>query len=142
MRISIIAIFTSLLMVPVVLADTIEVPLGGDIQAAIDGASDGDIIQLAAGTYNAYQISPGGRAITIQGSLHEDGSLATTIDAQQQGGPVIRIVSGEDDGTVIKELVITGGEGNVGSGITCGSGTSPVIMGCRISGNYGGFAAG
>ena len=123
-------------------ADTIEVPLGGDIQAAIDGASDGDIIQLAAGTYNAYQISPGGRAITIQGSLHEDGSLATTIDAQQQGGPVIRINSGEDDGTVIKELVITGGQGNVGSGITCDSGTSPVIMGCRISGNYGGFAAG
>ena len=40
MRISIIAIFTSLLMVPVVLADTIEVPLGGDIQAAIDGAPD------------------------------------------------------------------------------------------------------
>ena len=132
----------SILPVAALQADTIEVPLGGDIQAAIDGASDGDIIQLAAGTYNAYQISPGGRAITIQGSLHGDGSLATTIDAQQQGGPVIRINSGEGDGTVIKELVITGGQGNVGSGISCDAGTSPVILGCRISGNYGGFAAG
>ena len=34
-----------------VVADTINVPAGGDIQAAINDASDGDIIQLEAGEY-------------------------------------------------------------------------------------------
>ena len=55
------------------------------IQGAIDASSDGDVIAIAAGIYNEANLNPGGKAITIQGTLNGDGSLATTIDAQQQG---------------------------------------------------------
>ena len=68
------------------IADTINVP--GDyptIQAAINASSDGDVINIAAGTFNERFLDPWGKAITIQGTLNGDGTLATTIDARQRG---------------------------------------------------------
>ncbi|MCH2134626.1 MAG: hypothetical protein MK116_12855, partial [Phycisphaerales bacterium] len=100
-------------------AATINVP--GDqpsIAAAISASVNGDVINIAPGTYNEHSLNPGGKAITIQGTLNGDGTLATTIDAQQ-GGRVFTIESGEGDGTVIKDLVITGGSAGDGGGIYC-----------------------
>ena len=114
---------------------TINVP--GDytsIQAAINAASDGDVIQVGPGTIFEGDVNPGGKAITIQGTVNSDGSLASTIDAQQNFS-VIKIDNGEGPGTVIMNLILTGGAPNRGGGIYCGVGTSPVITGCLITGN-------
>ncbi|MBG84827.1 MAG: hypothetical protein CMJ40_09815 [Phycisphaerae bacterium] len=116
------------------IAGTINVP--GDyalIQDAIDASSNGDVINVAAGTYDEYELNPDGKAITIQGTLNPDGSLATIIDAQQDGS-VFVIDSGEGDGTLIKNLLITGGDDNYGGGIHCRNST-PIISGCTISDN-------
>ena len=129
-------------------AGTIDVPGNyASIQDAINASVNGDVINIAAGTYNEHSLNPGGKAITIQGTLNGDGTLATTIDAQQ-GGSVFVINSGEGNGTVIKDLVITGGSGTViNSGGNVGGGgfycldSSPSITNCTITDNgaqYGG----
>ena len=121
-------------------AGTINVP--GDqptIAAAISASVNGGVITIAAGTYNEADLNPGGKAITIQGTINGDGSLATIIDAQGVGR-VFDISSGEGAETVIQNLTITGGWSNAGGGIGCW-GTSPTIRGCTISGNSANFGA-
>ena len=124
------------------IAATINVP--GDhatIQSAIDASSNGDVINIAAGTYFESSLNPDGKAITIQGTLNGDGSLATTIYALQ-GGSVFVFDSGETSGTEIKALVITGGTGTYdeygwhkrGGGIYCYY-SSPTISGSLFCGN-------
>ena len=116
------------------------------IQGAIDASVNGDVITIAAGTYYEANLNPGGKAITIQGTLNEDGSLATTIDAQQ-GGSVFEFYY-DGEGAVIKDLVITGGigadigGGRRGGGIFCYNGSSPTITNCTISGNYAEYEGG
>jgi hypothetical protein len=64
-------------------ADTINVPAGGDIQAAINGASDDDIIQLEAGEYfPAATIDTLGKAVTLRGvaGKGKDDAPTTVID--------------------------------------------------------------
>ncbi len=133
------SIVATLVLAGTSLAATINVP--GDhatIQGAIDTSSDGDVIAIAAGTYYEHSLDPSGKAITI-GSA--SGNLDVTIDAQQ-GGSVFWIVSGEGDGTVIKDLVITGGSSYNGGGIYCTSSSDPTITNCTITNNtathYGG----
>ena len=118
-------------------AETINVP--GDqptIAAAISASVNGDVIAIAAGTYYEHSLNPNGKAITIQGTLNKDESLATTIDAQQ-GGAVFVIESGEGVNTVIQDLVITGGFGfnSHGGGISCQYESSPTIINCTIVDN-------
>ena len=97
------------------IAATIDVPDDySTIQAAIDSSFDGDVINIAAGTYTEDSIRTKGKAITVQGTLNADGSLATTIDANQQGR-VFLINSGEDTDTIIQYLIITGG-GSISGG--------------------------
>jgi len=125
------AVVATLALAGTSFAATINVP--GDhatIQGAINASSHGDVIAIAAGTYNEHSIDTDGKAITI-GSA--SGNLDVTIDANG-GGSVFRIESGETSGTVIKDLVITGGLANYGGGIYCGN-SSPTISGCTIEGN-------
>ena len=125
----------------------IDVPADfNTITEAIDAAMDGDTISIAAGSYIESSLNPDGKAVTIQGALDSDGTLLTTIDAQQ-GGSVFVFDSGEGPETVIMNLIITGGTGNYhgsnsyGGGIDCYN-SSPTISGCWIWGNtskhYGG----
>ena len=117
-------------------ATTINVP--GDqptIAAAISASSNGDVINIAAGTYNEYNLNPGGKAITIQGAVDStDGSLKTTIDAQQQG-IVFTINSGEGPETELRNLAITGGLASSGGGGIVISGSRPTFTNCTISNN-------
>ena len=116
------------------IADTINVPADQPtIEAAITASASGDVILIAAGTYYEANLTTRGRAITVQGTLNEDGSLATTIDAQQ-GGRVFRIGTNEGSGTVIRDLIITGGSEFRGGGIYCFL-TSPTIRNCTITDN-------
>ena len=118
------------------IAATINVNPGESIQAAINASSNGDVINIAAGTYSEYNLNPGGKAITIQGTRHSDGSLATIIDGQDDG-VVFRFISQEDQETILSDLMITGGLANYGGGIYCYDNSSPTISGCTISGNTG-----
>ena len=115
-------------------AATINVP--GDlpfIYAAINLSVNGDVINIAAGTYYEGNLNPQGKAITIQGTLNGDGTLATIIDAQSGPASVFVFNSGETSGTVIKDLVITRGSAILGGGIMCSG--SPTITNCTISNN-------
>jgi parallel beta-helix repeat protein len=126
-------------------AATINVP--GDhatIQGAINASSNGDVIAIAAGTYHEHSLNPNGKAITI-GSA--SGNLDVTIDAN--GGGSVFVIEWCGTGTVIKDLVITGGSGKTGGGwgYPFGGGfycfeSAPTIIGCTISDNSGYFGGG
>ena len=103
------AIIATTLLAGSAFADTIYVP--GDhatIQGAIDASNNGDVIEIAAGTYFEHDINPGGRAITISGATNADGTPAVTIDAQRNGRGVV-CNAGETPDTVLLNLVVTGG---------------------------------
>lgn len=132
------------------IAETINVPDDyALIQDAINASDDGDVIIISSGTYNEHTLNPSGKAITIQGALNADGTLATTIDAQQASS-VFVVTSGEGETTVIRDLIITGGtgfdflgNGSIGGGgICCGLSSSPTIVGCTITGNTAWFGGG
>ena len=115
-------------------ADTINVPAGGDIQAAIDGASDGDIIQLEAGEYfPAATIDTIGKAVTLRGEVGKDDARTTVIDGQDSIR-LFQCVSGEYSGTVFEQLVIKSGYSSDGGGIYMQT-ASPVIQACTFVGN-------
>lgn len=121
-------------------AATINVPDDYElIQDAIDASSDGDVISIAPGIYKESNLDPGGRPITIQGTLNDDGSLVTTIDAQQIGS-VFVCDSQEGEGTIIRNLVMTGGTGTQTYGFLHGGGihcefSHPTISNCTIIGH-------
>ena len=75
-------------MTSVMFADTINVPAGGDIQSAITSASDGDVIQLAAGTYQPTStINLLGKAVTLRGAIDpSSGEPVSILDGQGVGG--------------------------------------------------------
>ncbi|MBG81120.1 MAG: hypothetical protein CMJ39_10510 [Phycisphaerae bacterium] len=128
-------------------ADVINVPEDyPTIQGAINASTDGDVIQIAAGNYYEYSLNPAGKSLTIQGTLDSDGSLLTTIDAQQIGS-VFYLYEGFDALTVIKDLVITGGYGSehlnstsAGGGIYCRD-SDLTITGCEIKSNNAGISS-
>ena len=116
------AVVATLILAGTSFAATINVP--GDqptIAAAISASSNGDTIAIAAGTYNEHSLNTGGKAITI-GSA--SGNLDVTIDANG-GGSVFMLESGEGSGTVIQDLVITGGDAQQGAGSSPGKSTTP-----------------
>ena len=134
------SIVATLVLAGTSFAATINVP--GDqptIAAAISASVNGDVINIAAGTYNEHSLNPNNKAITI-GSA--SGNLDVTIDANG-GGSVFVIDSGEGANTVIRDLVITGGlasglwPSNSGGGICCYNSSSPTITNCTISENTG-----
>ena len=76
------------------------------IQAAIDGASSGDTINVVAGTY-PETLNLGGKTLTIEGA----GADITTIDASSFTGYAIQNFG---DGSIIRGLTLIG-TGNSGS---------------------------
>ncbi|MED5508539.1 MAG: dockerin type I domain-containing protein [Planctomycetota bacterium] len=105
------------------LADTIRVP--GDhptIQAAIDAASDGDLVEVAAGLY-LEQLNPDGKEITVRGTVDGSGTPLTIVDGENQPGSVITVNSGESkESTIFENLVIRNGTGTLNSGRRQGGG--------------------
>ena len=99
-------------MTSVLFSDTIDVPAGGDIQSAIVTASDGDVIQLAAGTYQPVStINLFGKAVTLRGATDSSsGELLSILDGQD----TIRLLvcrSDEGPGTVFENLIVENGRG-------------------------------
>jgi hypothetical protein len=115
------------------------------VQAAVDDASDGDIIKVAAGTYTDVHQRTGitqvvyiSKTVTIRGgyatdnwTTHDPAANPTTLDAQGQG----RVLVIRDGGPTIEGLTITGGAGYYsGGGINVES-ASPTIQGNQIMDN-------
>ena len=121
---------------------THEVGVDGDIQDAIDDASNGDTIQLAAGTYNiTTTIDPGGKQVTILGTVDGEGEPNSILD----GGGAFRVLicqSGETSTTVFQNLVIQNGFANNGGGMYNDNSSSPTLTNCTFTSNsadyYGG----
>ena len=117
------------------IAATINVPADQPtIAAAISASVNGDVINIASGTYIAANLKPDGKAITIQGTLNGDGSLATTIDAQNLARAFL-LVSSETSTTVIKDLLITNGKDIDNGGAIYCDGASPTITNCKFTNN-------
>jgi len=98
-------------------ADTLCVNPGGSggcygsIQAAVDGANDGDVIQVVQGVY--YETVVLTKSVTLEGGWNADFSerdwdvYVTTVDAQRCG-PVIRV--NDPASPTIEGFIITGGD--------------------------------
>jgi predicted outer membrane repeat protein len=123
---------------------TIHVPVDEPtIQAAIDAAEPGDVIEIAAGRY-AEAVDLLGKAIQIRSSNPADPAVvaATVIDGN--GAPhVVQCVSGEGPETVLRGLTITGGDaaGGRGGGLYITS-SGPTVTDCTFTGNSAGLFGG
>jgi hypothetical protein len=97
---------------------TIDVPDDVSIiQSAIYATIDGDVIELAQGTY--YEtINLAGKNITLQGSDPDDWDVveATIIDANDLG-PAVTFAGTEDPNCLLKGITITGGLGGYKDGL-------------------------
>ena len=117
-----------------------NVRVNGDIQAAIDVASNGDTIQLAAGQYDiTTTIDPGGKQVTILGTVDGNGAPTSVLDG---GNPVggtsgVRVLicqNGETSTTVFENLVIQNGVAAAGGGMS-NNGSNPTLTNCTFRGN-------
>jgi parallel beta-helix repeat protein len=104
----------------------------GEIQTAINGASGGDEIEVAPGTY--YE------AIDFLGKPIHLYSTGATIDGRGHYH-VVQCVNGEGSDTVLEGFTITGGNAsgssfpdNDGGGMF-NNGASPTVINCTFSGN-------
>jgi hypothetical protein len=113
------------------------------IQAAIDGAQDDDVIELADGTFTGpgnRDLDYSGKGITIRS---QSGNAETcVIGCQGSSGEPHRGLyfhSGENASAVLANVTITGGfagvPDGVGGGVLCWNNSSPQLTGCVIRGN-------
>lgn len=110
------------------------------IQAAIDAAEDGDIIELLDGNYTGTgnrDIAFAGRGVIIRSQ--SGASQACVIDCQGSSAEPHRgfiFATGEQSDSFLENLTITNGwEIEQGGGAILCDGASPTITGCVFSGN-------
>jgi len=84
-----------------------------DIQVALNSAPEGGIVCIGPGVY-PQSFSTNGRRITIEG---REGAEATTITGYS-GMPIVKIVDGEGEDTVLRGLTLRGGTAASGAGLT------------------------
>jgi hypothetical protein len=97
------------------------------IQAAIDSAGNGDVVQVSPGSYTG-PIDMKGKVITVRGTADAANVVVSG------GGSVLQCINHETSATVIENLTLTGGTALVGAGVRL-EGASPTIRNCRIIGN-------
>ena len=128
-----------------VTAETITVCASGcdhtSINAAIDAASDGDVIQLSDETYHEGEaIDTDGKAITLRGVADEKGGPASILDGGDSHG-VLECRSNEGPETIFENLMIRNGSAALGGGML-NDGASPTLANCAFMNNssssYGG----
>jgi hypothetical protein len=134
-----ILILTSLFSAVSKAQTVINVPVNqATIQAAIDGANNGDTVLVAPGTYTE-NINFHGKAIVVTSS---GGSAVTIIDGGANGA-VVTFNTGETAASQLTGFTIRNGfqNGAAGGGILI-SGASPTIIGNLITGNHAALGIG
>ena len=119
-------------------ADTLNVPAEfTTIQAAINAASDGDVVLVDPGCYEE-NLDFLGKAIAVQSSSGPD---ETVIDGGQAGS-VVTFSNGEDQSSLLSGFTIRNGSGTIvsgvaarGGGVYCVNGSSPTITNNYITSN-------
>ncbi|MBN2269813.1 MAG: right-handed parallel beta-helix repeat-containing protein [Sedimentisphaerales bacterium] len=116
-----------------------------NIQAAINDAYDGEVVEIKPGTYTGpgnYNIWFKGKAITVRGTNPEDFDVVaeTVIDCRQQGQGFI-FDNAEDANSILSGVKIINGYGNWpfsnGGGAISSDGASPIITNCILTYNTG-----
>jgi hypothetical protein len=97
------------------------------VQAAIDAANPGDVVQISPGSYGG-PIDTRGKPITVRGTVDAASTIVTG------GESVIRCISQETAATIIENLTVMNGTGTTGAGIRIAN-ASPVIRNCRVLAN-------
>lgn len=120
------------------LAETITVcPRGCDhssVISALDAATSGDVIEIAAGTYvEAETIDPRGKAVTLRGAMDPDGRPITVLDGAGDHA-VLLCIGGEGPSTRFENIVVRNGFAMTGGGLGCVA-SSPSLANCRFEGN-------
>ena len=115
-------------------AATITVP--GDhatIQAAINAATDGDRVEVAAGTYNE-RINFNGKNIHVIGVAGRD---STTIHATQSGRFPATLANNESSSAILEGFTLRGGYAGFGSsgGVGLRLNSDAIVRDCIISNN-------
>ena len=106
---------------PAVLADTLHVP--GEyptIQGAIDASVDGDVVEIADGTYAGAgnrNLNIGGKRITVRSA---SGDPALCIIDCERAGRGFYFGSGEGRDSIVDGLTITNGSASSGGAVYCG----------------------
>ena len=129
-----------LLLVSSAIADTLLVPSEyATIQAAIDAAEAGDVVEIADGTYTGAgnkNLDFGGKAITVRGA---SGDPALCVIDCEEDGWGFHFHHGEGPDARVEALTVTraylryaGAAG--GAGVRCDE-SSPTIVNCVIRGN-------
>ncbi|MHC4483353.1 MAG: choice-of-anchor Q domain-containing protein, partial [Planctomycetota bacterium] len=119
------------------------------IQAAIDDANEGDIVEISPGTYTGdgnRNIDFLGKAITVRSTDPNDPNTvaATIIDCNgTEGYPRVGFYfqNNEDANSILAGFTIINGNGAWGGAIRCRS-CSPTIADCVAVGNQAGFGGG
>ena len=95
-------------------ADSILVPVGGDIQAAIDLLGDGDTVQLQAGTYPVTStLRTDGKSLRLIGATGNQGQPLSVLDGQESVR-ILRCEGGDGPGATFEHLVLRNGQGAPG----------------------------
>ena len=113
-------------------------PCDTTLQACIDGSSDGDVINILAGTYN--------NSVTLNKAVSLIGANSSTTILSALASQRVMTVTGAsiNNSTIISGLMFTGGNANTGSfscpqdcggGILLTSNAQPLIQNVVISNN-------
>ena len=108
-------------------ADVTSVAPGASLQAAIDAAQNGDVLQLAEGEYPG-DIDFDGKALTIRGVGRK------TVLRGTGTGSVVRFESGEGESSILDSVLIRGGRAVQGGGVRIFR-ADPVIVRCVVMRN-------
>ena len=137
-KISLSAVVATIATVSSTKAATLNVPgTYATIQAAINAASAGDTVEVAAGTYTAagdYNLDFDGKAITLQGAGQTAtiiNLVASTRSSQEQ---FVVFHSGEQATSVVEDLQVENGFYQDGGAITIVD-SSPTIRQCWFNSN-------
>ena len=102
-----------LLSAEAAMADTITVAPGESIQAAIDLAGAGDVVELSAGSWQEHLIIPD-HAFTLRGAIDKLGLPASSVDG---GADRAMTIENNMKGVEFEHLVVSGQHPNTGGGV-------------------------
>ena len=107
------------------------------IQAAINAAITGEVVELADGIFTGYgnrEIDFLGKAITVRSASGDPQSCV--VDCQELGRGFI-FQSGEGSGSALEGVTVTRGSSYYGGALRIVDGSAPRIRGCRFADNTG-----